>query len=423
MADETQLRSLLGNAELALTQSRPADALQLIAQARAEGAENPEVLAACGILTLQAGNASDARALIEQAIALNPKDPRYYVNLAVVLRSFNDAAGELKACDQALALDPYFFTANLQKGSLHEHLGDKRRAASAYHACLASLRPGMQLAGAFRPLLEHAQQVVRAQFRELDEWLQSRLEPLRRQFAGESLERVDDSLAIFLGKKRVFNSQPTMTYFPRLPAIPFFDRRDFPWIEAVEAETAAMRAELSGLLAAAPQNFIPYVNHAPGSPVGQWGELNNSRRWSALFLFKDGTTLADNVARCPRTVAALAQAPQVKIPNRGPTAFFSRLEPKTRIPPHTGSTNTRLTVHIPLIVPPNCGFRVGAEVREWQPGTALIFDDTIEHEAWNDSDEQRVILIFDIWNPLLTSAERELMTVATAGIAEFFDEG
>src|ERR1700722_5673137 len=170
MADETQLRSLLGNAELALTQSRPADALQLIAQARAEGAENPEVLAACGILTLQAGNASDARALIEQAIALNPKDPRYYVNLTVVLRSFNDAAGELKACDQALALDPYFFTANLQKGSLHEHLGDKRRAASAYHACLASLRPGMQLAGAFRPLLEHAQQVVRAQFRELDEW-------------------------------------------------------------------------------------------------------------------------------------------------------------------------------------------------------------------------------------------------------------
>jgi aspartate beta-hydroxylase len=422
MADETQLRSLLGNAELALTQGRPADALKLIAQASVAGAQNPEALAACGVLTLQAGNASAARVLIEQAIALNPRDPRYFVNLAVVLRSFNDADGELRACDQALALDPYFFTANLQKGSLFELLGDKKRAASAYHACLASLRPGMQLAGQFRPLLEHAQQVVREQFRMLEELLQSRLEPLRRQFAGESLERVDDSLAIFLGKKRIFNSQPTMTYFPRLPAIPFFERRDFPWIEAVEAQTEAMRDELAGLLAGAPQDFIPYVNHAPGSPLGQWGELNNSQRWSALFLFKDGTTLAENVARCPRTVAALATAPQVRIPNRGPTAFFSRLEPRTRIPAHTGSTNTRLTVHIPLIVPPNCGFRVGAEVREWRPGTALIFDDTIEHEAWNDSDQQRVILIFDIWNPLLTSAERELMTVATAGIAEFFDE-
>jgi aspartyl/asparaginyl beta-hydroxylase (cupin superfamily) len=121
-------------------------------------------------------------------------------------------------------------------------------------------------------------------------------------------------------------------------------------------------------------------------------------------------------------MAALAEAPQVIIPTRGPTAFFSRLEPRTRIPPHTGSSNTRLTVHIPLIVPGGCGFRVGSEVREWHPGTALIFDDTIEHEAWNDSDEPRVVFIFDIWNPLLTPAERELMTVATAAVGEFFDE-
>jgi aspartyl/asparaginyl beta-hydroxylase (cupin superfamily) len=76
-----------------------------------------------------------------------------------------------------------------------------------------------------------------------------------------------------------------------------------------------------------------------------------------------------------------------------------------------------------LIIPSDCGFRVGSEVREWHPGTALIFDDTIEHEAWNNSDEPRVIMIFDIWNPLLTAAERDLMAVATAGIAEFFDEG
>jgi aspartate beta-hydroxylase len=423
MTDENQIRTLLGTAEQALLQGKRADALRLVAQARAAGAANPEVIAACGVLTLQAGEAAEARALIEQAIAMNPKNPRYQVNLATVLRQLRDSQGELKVLDHALALDPYFFPANLQKGSLFEDLGDRKRAAAAYHAALGSLRPGMQLPGPLRPLLEHAQQVVRDQFRQLEEWLQSRLEPLRRQFAGEAQDRVDDCLAAFLGKKRIFHSQPTLTYFPRLPAISFFERRDFPWIEAVEAASEAMRDELGALLAGALQDFTPYVNHAPGSPLGQWGELNNSKRWSALFLYKDGDALDDNIARCPRTVAALSLAPQVRIPNRGPTAFFSRLEPKTRIPPHTGSTNTRLTVHIPLIVPPGCGFRVGAEVREWQPGTALIFDDTIEHEAWNDSDQQRVILIFDIWNPLLTSAERELMTVATTGIAEFFDAG
>ena len=81
--------------------------------------------------------------------------------------------------------------------------------------------------------------------------------------------------------------------------------------------------------------------------------------------------------------------------------------------PHTGVTNTRLTVHLPLIVPPGCGFRVGATTREWLPGKAWVFDDTIQHEAWNLSDTPRAILIFDIWNPLLSAAERELVQTAT----------
>ena len=85
------------------------------------------------------------------------------------------------------------------------------------------------------------------------------------------------------------------------------------------------------------------------------------------------------------------------------------LKPHTRIPPHTGVTNTRAIVHLPLIVPPGCGFRVGGETREWQEGTAFAFDDTIEHEAWNDSDELRAVLIFDVWNPHMTAGDRELL--------------
>jgi len=102
-----------------------------------------------------------------------------------------------------------------------------------------------------------------------------------------------------------------------------------------------------------------------------------------------------------------------RIAARAPTAFFSILDACTRIPAHTGVTNTRLTVHLPLVVPPGCGFRVGGTTREWLPGKAWVFDDTIEHEAWNDSDTPRAILIFDIWNPLLSEAERELIQTAT----------
>ena len=102
------------------------------------------------------------------------------------------------------------------------------------------------------------------------------------------------------------------------------------------------------------------------------------------------------------------------------TALFSALAPRTRIPPHHGSTNTRLLVHLPLVLPGPAGFRVGNETRAWRMGEAWVFDDTIEHEAWNDADETRVILIFDVWNPLLTDAERELVSAMMAARDQWY---
>jgi aspartyl/asparaginyl beta-hydroxylase (cupin superfamily) len=99
--------------------------------------------------------------------------------------------------------------------------------------------------------------------------------------------------------------------------------------------------------------------------------------------------------------------------------MFSLLKPGTRIPPHTGVTNVRLVTHLPLIVPEGCGFRVGNDTRQWVPGHAWVFDDTIEHEAWNDSDKLRVVLIFDIWHPHLTPPERALITALTEGVNAF----
>jgi len=103
--------------------------------------------------------------------------------------------------------------------------------------------------------------------------------------------------------------------------------------------------------------------------------------------------------------------PLQRIPGRAPNAFFSLLRPGKRIPPHTGVTNTRAIVHLALDVPPECGFRVGGETREWVEGKAFAFDDTIEHEAWNGSDRRRAVLILDTWNPHLSQREREAVRV------------
>jgi aspartyl/asparaginyl beta-hydroxylase (cupin superfamily) len=143
-------------------------------------------------------------------------------------------------------------------------------------------------------------------------------------------------------------------------------------------------------------------------------------RWNAYFLWKDGKKIEDHCARCPKTAEILDTVPLARVPGAAPTVFFSTLDPKAGIPPHTGATNTRLIVHLPLIVPENCWFRVGNQRREWRLGEALIFDDTIEHEAWNGSDRLRVLLIFDIWNPYLTEKEHELIGVLMDSVQDYY---
>lgn len=172
-----------------------------------------------------------------------------------------------------------------------------------------------------------------------------------------------------------------------------------------------MARELLSLWDEGDDGFRPYVAFDPTQPVNQWQELNHSPRWSAWFLWKDGVRQEANCARCPATAALLDGLPLLDVPGKAPTVMFSILQPRTRIPPHTGSANARTTIHLPLVVPEGCGFRVGAETREWRVGEAWGFDDTIEHEAWNDSGRPRAILILDTWNPLLTEAERAAVRI------------
>ncbi len=154
--------------------------------------------------------------------------------------------------------------------------------------------------------------------------------------------------------------------------------------------------------------------------MAQWRELNQSRDWTAIHLIRNGERVEANARHCPATMALLARLPQPDIPGAGPNAMFSLLAPHTSIPAHVGVNNCRLVCHLPLVVPEGCWFRVGAETRHWQRGQAFLFDDTIEHEAANPSDQLRVVFIFDVWNPALSAAEREAVrqVIATEGGAE-----
>lgn len=221
--------------------------------------------------------------------------------------------------------------------------------------------------------------------------------------------RFRQSVELAAGRRRSYPQEPTEFDYVGLAAIPFFDPADFPWAAEIEAATPIIREELVRDLSRARSDFRAYVQ---GHSVVEQANsaLQGKDAWRILPLWERGWAASRIVERFPQTAAAIRRAPLPAIYGWGPTIVFSLLEAGAHIPAHTGMFNTRLICHLPLIVPPGCRFRVGSETREWEEGRLLIFDDTIEHEAWNDGSEDRLVLIFDIWRPELSEREKEELT-------------
>ena len=405
------LRARVDAAQNAMRAGRPDEAARLWAEVLAAAPEHPSALFHAGQLALMRRDFPEARSLLERAAKAAPKDPIVPLNLSFLFRMTGDAGAEDGALTAALAIDPYFFPALLARGLLLERTGFKRQAARVFKDVLAIAPPADQLSPELRERLDHAKATVAANAAALETELEARLAPVRARHAGGSLERYDECQAVQLGRKKMYTQQPSLLHYPRLPAIQFYDRALFPWLAELESATDMIRDELIVVMREDTAEMRPYVSHPDGAPVGQWAELNHSPRWSAFFLWEHGVRFDAHCARCPNTAALLETLPMMDCPGYAPTVLFSILSPHTTIPPHSSVTNVRLVTHLPLIVPQGCRFRVGNETRPWRTGEAWVFDDTIEHEAWNDSDSIRVIMMVDVWNPFLTQAERELVSV------------
>jgi aspartyl/asparaginyl beta-hydroxylase (cupin superfamily) len=355
---------------------------------------------------LRAANPRAAAALFQRALAEAPERLDLWMGLAASQRGAGDIVAALASIDSALEREPRSFPALLMKGSLLEAIGRAAEAAKIYGVAVKLAPPATSLNEPTRSALERATALEQ-------QFSSSLLEAL-----GAATECVPAPLArrarIFVeavaGRRRIFQQEPVQVHFPGLPAIEFWEREEFPFLADLEANFEAIRAEALAVWSEGSPDLTPYVHYPPGAPLDQWAELNNSLKWSAFHLWKDGALVDANARKCPATMAALARVDQPHTLNCSPAAMFSILRPRTRIPPHTGVANTRLVLHLPLIVPEGCGFRCGGETRPWREGEAFVFDDTIEHEAWNDSDKPRAVLICDVWNPRLSPEERDLIT-------------
>jgi len=369
------------------------------------------------------GDLKTARGLLEQAVRLDSGDVSLWMSLAGCCRGLGQHDDAAAAVEGALRVDPRDFLALLMKASLIERHGDAKLAAIAYGVALTQAPPDEGLNPAIRAAVARARDLHGRHIAGLETALKAEVRQDLASGSAVNRRRAEIFAERVVGRRRVYHQAPVQFHYPGLPEIEFHDREDFPWLAELEAATSDIRAELVEILREDGDDLQPYVNYPDGTPLDQWAELNRSPRWGAFHLYYDGREVVWNAKRAPRTMAAIARLPQPHVQGRSPAAMFSVLQPKTRIPPHTGISNTRLVLHLPLIVPEGCGFRVGAETREWREGEAWVFDDTIEHEAWNESDQPRTILICDVWNPRLDEEERRAITGLMAAMDRFNGSG
>lgn len=414
-----------------LAQRRFAEA-EALCRARLQA--DPADTAALGALLplqMQRREFLQARLAIEQAATARPGNRELLLMLGQVRETMRDFAAARGAFADAAAVDDTDWIALLllAGAGAADADGDGEAALSARVRCLAraeragALAVGAQVPPPLQARLQHAiAQVQAARARHLD----AATAPTRTTHGDAALTRIDGALDALLGRGPRAQPHPlqipSLLCLPGLDPQPWFERERFPFLADIEAQTDAIRDELLALLADEDDPGLqPYIDmpaQAPAAPM--WRELNRSPRWRGYHFHRHGEAVAAHRARCPRTAAALDRLPLMRIPDHAPEAMFSLLAPHTAIPPHTGVMNGRLTVHLPLIVPADCGaLRAGVEARPWQEGRCLIFDDSFVHEAWNHSDHLRAVLIFDVWHPDLSEAEREALSAAIVALGTF----
>lgn len=193
------------------------------------------------------------------------------------------------------------------------------------------------------------------------------------------------------GAKVLWTLEKIIAMTSKVPNSPYFEPDLFDWARELEENYPAIRKEVDGVLGQLDK--IPSFHEISTDQKS----ITQDEKWKTYFLFGFGYKVEENCERCPVTTKLIEKIPGMK------TAFFSILTPGKHIPEHRGLYKGFIRYHLGVKVPqPNslCGIKVDGEIRHWEEGKSLIFDDTYLHEAWNKSDDIRVVLFMDILRPL-----------------------
>ncbi|MBL8330959.1 MAG: aspartyl/asparaginyl beta-hydroxylase domain-containing protein [Rubrivivax sp.] len=390
--------------------------------------DHPDCLPALDGLSSFAAERGDlqmAAGLIGQALRLAPEDPGLALRQAQILAAdgqLDEAALRLQALLQA---HPDEGLAWLLLADVREVQGNTLGALRArYQGITRSQKAGRWLdrASTEPQLLETVLRHIESLRQQRREQFRASFDSVRTAFGASELQRVDRALSGFLGEWDATppdpRQRPKFFYFPDLPPGPYHDPYLQPWARTLQQAWEPIRDEALGLLQE-DRDFESFLGLKPGQKAPDYvGGSNPNASWDAFFFYRRGRRFDANHLRCPVTSAVLESVELCRVGQQAPEVCFSVIRPQSTIVRHFGVTNTRLVMHLPLLVPPGCALNVidGGE-HAWKPGELMMFDDTFQHEAWNTSDEPRLIVLMDCWNPHLTEPEK----LAVKALVEMID--
>lgn len=423
---QRNIATLLARARLAASSGDVASATHLFSSILETDPANVPALSYIAAAALARGDSAQAVTLLRRSSALCPDDMTLRYNLAVTLEKagfLDEAKVELQ---RILSTDANAFEVELVLGRVCDAMGDRQEAVFRYFGAVKRARAaGAWLNDASVPAWLHAHvvQAMHVAQNGYHEFLYNALGAVRERFGMGSIARIEEAVRVHLKEiPKVYTDprqRPTFFFVPGLPAVPVYSNDRFPWIPMLEAAYPLIREEVAGLLQLndihEPFNRYTTPEQAAASLAGSRGEP----AWKAKFFFRHGEPYLETHKRCPNTSAALANADLCRITAHAPEVCFSLLTPGTHILPHRGVTNARLVCHLALIIPDDCALSVVGRELHWEEGRCFVFDDTFEHEAWNRSERNRVVLLMDVWNPDLVQAERAALDAVISAIGAF----
>ena len=364
------------------------------------------------------GDPEAARDKARKGLDASEPDPRFLIvagNASWLLKDWTDLE---TIADRLLAIAPGAILGLIWKADSLSQRGELRQASSHYAAALRAANEAGELPQATVRDLDRVErelnEIRRTYGWHLDKHLRSKgitPENCSSQFR--------ETFAILAGthEPQIELQRPTMLYYPGLPQRPYYEVEYFEWAGEFEAAADDVRTEFEA------------VRQDPGAlqALGERAEDDDSDgggaegvpSLSTYLLWAEGSPVNDHLDRCPRTAALLEKLSRPRIPNRSPMAAFWRFAPETRIDPRHGMLNCRLICHLPLIVSDRCGVTVNGQRREWQPGKLVIFDDSIEHEIWNEGNSEAIVLLFDIARPEIGENDYEAIAALFEGVDSF----